>query len=213
MAMHLRPDASRAGLLFGGLALALVLSGCPDGADLENPDAWAGRFGTAGTGVAMGGSAGTGGMPPGVVLNWTTVTCDASFDMTSTTLPASADFMTKTCARQFCHGQGFVAGLDLRTDDGFAKRVKDVQATHGDISCADDPTKICVPASCPPKDTVKLVDSQDPTMSWIMTKAIGGPGVGGADGCGDPMPSPSGLTTDLQKQCLMNIVTAVAALK
>jgi hypothetical protein len=208
--MHLRPDASRAGLLFGGLTFALVLSGCPEGADLENPDAWAGRFSTAGTGTSMGG---TGGTPPGVVLDWTTVTCDPTFDVTSNTQPAAADFISTTCAKAFCHGKSFVAGLDLRIDDGFAMRIKDIKATHGSIACKDDVTQVCVPASCPPTGMVKLVDSQDPTMSWMIAKATGGPMVGGADGCGDPMPPTSGLTTDLQKQCLTNVVNAVAALK
>ena len=208
MPMHPRPDASRAGLLFGGLALALVLSGCPQGADLENPDAWAGRFGTAGTGMGSGGTT-TGGP----VLDWNTAVCDVSFDKTATTQPASADFMAATCAKSFCHGPNFVAGLDLRTDNGFAGRIKDVQAMHGGIPCLDDITKNCVPAICPPIGMAKLVDSADPASSWMIAKATQSPMVGGLEGCGDNMPPSSGLTTDLQKQCLMNIVNAVAALK
>jgi len=207
MPKHPRPDASRAGLLFGGLTLALVLSGCPQGAELENPDAWAGRFGTAGTGM------GTGGTATGPVLDWATAVCDPSLDNTATAVPASADFMTKTCAKSFCHGPNFVAGLDLRTDDGFAKRIKDVQAMHGSIPCTDDVTKNCIPASCPPAGMAKLVDSQNPSMSWMIAKATQSSMVGGTDGCGDNMPPSTGLTVDLQKQCLINVVNAVAALK
>jgi hypothetical protein len=206
--MHPRPDASRAGLLFGGLALALLLSGCPQGADLENPDAWAGRFGTAGTGTGTGGTSGT-----GPVLDWNTVICDPSFDRSATMQPAAADFMFDTCARSFCHGNNFVAGLDMRTDDGFASRVKDVPAKFNSIPCPDDITMNCVPASCPPAGMAKIVDSQDPTMSWMIAKSSQSPMVGGMYGCGDNMPPSSGLTMDLQKQCLMNIVNAVAALK
>lgn len=211
--MSPRSEKFRSALLLSAFSLGLVLtqSGCPEGAELENQDAWAGRFGAAGTtstgatgGSAMGGTAGSGtaggGMAgtgtAGPVLDFTTVMCPTGLDPTS--------FLTSTCAKNFCHGNHFVAGLDLRPDSGFAARLLDVAATHGDITCAD--LSVCVPPGCPPAGMVKLVDSSNPTASWILAKAHDMQGE-----CGDRMPS-TALSSD-QDTCLTAIVNATAALK
>jgi hypothetical protein len=146
------------------------------------------------------------------VLDWATVGCSASLDDANTTLPASADFMNKRCAKTFCHGSKFVASLDLRPDSGFAKRTKDVISKHESIPCLDDVTRDCVPSSCPPPGSVTLIDSSDPASSWMLATANQDPRVGGTYGCGDNMPPTSGLATTNDRECLAAIVNAVAAL-
>ena len=175
-------------LLLGAFSLALILtqSGCPQGAELESRDKWSER-------IASGGSSTT-----GPVLDFSTIQC------TGTTPQA---FLTSRCARNFCHGKTFSANLNLVPDDGFATRTLDVLATHGSILCEGDVLHDCVPEACPPMGTVKLIDSTDPTASWILTKVHGGQA-----GCGGPMPDANGLNAD-KDACITEIVNAVAALK
>lgn len=206
------PDSLRSVLLLSAFSLTLILtqSGCPQGAELENPDAWAGRFSTgatAGTGTgATGGSAGTGMTGP--VLDFATVNCAASLlKPTGSTGIASADFLNASCAKSFCHGANFVVGVDLRPDSGFAVRTLDVNAMHAGIPCPDDITMECIPASCPATGTAKLINSADATASWMLTKVHDGQG-----DCGERMPDTKGLNAD-QDACLTAIVNATAALK
>jgi hypothetical protein len=202
------PDSLRSVLLLSAFSLSLILtqSGCPQGAELENPEAWAGRFSTSPTGGSGGGTAGTGMMGP--VLDFATVDCAASLlKPTGSTGIASADFMIATCGKSFCHGANFVVGLDLRPDSGFAARTLDVFATHAGIPCPDDITMECIPATCPAPNTVKIIDSTDPTASWILKKVHKEQGE-----CGDPMPDVNGLSGD-KEACMTNIVNAAAALK
>jgi len=119
--------------------------------------------------------------------------------------------MVKSCAKSFCHGANFVAGLDLRTDAAFAMRLLDTPATFSGIPCQDDVTKECVPATCP--TGALLVDSANPDASWMLTK-LGtnhDPSVGGTDGCGDLMPPSSGVT-NADYPCYLAIINAIAAL-
>jgi len=181
-------------LLLSGISLALILtqSGCPQGAELENPEAWAARIGSGGTG-AMG------------ALDFTKIECSATLSG-ATGVPA-ADFLNTTCAKNFCHGKNFVVGLDLRPDSGFATRTLDVNAMHGGIPCPDDITEECVPASCPAPGTAKIINSADPTTSWILTKVHNG-----QSDCGGQMPDTAGLNAD-KDACIIAIVNATAALK
>ena len=116
-------------------------------------------------------------------------------------LPASCDIIG-------CHKGTFAeAKLELTPDMGFVGRLKDVPATHGDIPCPDDATKICMPSTCPAG--VKLVDSANPQNSWLIAKLEGN-----VDMCGTIMPQPgSGYSLDAAgKTCLESLVNAIAAL-
>jgi len=175
-----------------GFALIFTQSGCPGGADLENPDAWAGRFGTAASGNASG-SGGT--SPTGPVLDFSTIQC------TNTTPQV---VLNSKCSTTGCHGANPSANLDLRADSGFASRIKDKPATFGGIACTDDPLKICLPDSCP--TGVSLVDSDAPDSSWILQK------LNDPKGCGIKMPYTKTVNAD-ELACLTQIVNAVAALK
>lgn len=183
-----------------GLALAVTQSGCPYGAELENPDAWAGRFGTGGSTVA-----GTGGTPSGPVLDFTTVMCAASLDKATTPEPASADFLNARCGS--CHGKSLkLAGLDLRPDAGFAQRTRNVGATFGDILCDGSITEECIPETCPPG--ANLIDSVNPASSWILMKSLDTQG-----DCGESMPQAKPALVGDDAACMTNIVNAVAALQ
>lgn len=218
--MSPRSDKLRSALLLSAFSVSLILtqSGCPQGAELENQDAWAGRFGagtgsgatggtapTAGTGNAAGTA--TGGAGTGGGLDFSKISCPAALDNANTAEPAAADFLNSTCAKRFCHGKDFVVGLDLRPDSGFVMRTVDVIATHAGIPCPDDVTMECIPDTCPPAGTTKIIDSGNPTASWILTKAHGM-----QMDCGDPMPD-SNATTGDKDTCLTAIVNAAAAAK
>jgi len=215
------PDSLRSVLLLSAFSLSLILtqSGCPQGAELENAEAWAGRFSTGatagtgtgamagtGTGGSGGGSAGTGMTGP--VLDFATVNCAASLlKPTSSSGIAAVDFLNVTCAKSFCHGPNFVVGVDLRPDSGFAARTLDIDAMHQGIPCEDDPTLECIPATCPAPGTAKLISSADATASWILKKVHNE-----HMECGGPMPDTKGLNAD-QDACLTEIVTKTSALK
>ncbi len=94
-----------------------------------------------------------------------------------------------------CHFSGSTigAGLDLKTAD-FASRLVNVPSMHMSV----DPT-----ATCPKGD--KLVDTANPTASWLLVKINGGQG-----NCGSIMPLGGSLTAD-QKACVTTFVNAEAA--
>ena len=78
-----------------GLALVLTQSGCPGGADLENPQAWSNRIGTE-----NGATAGSGGMSPsGPVLDFSTVACASSLQE-QPIAPASRPWISSTSRAQ-----------------------------------------------------------------------------------------------------------------
>jgi hypothetical protein len=157
------------------------------------------------------GAAGTGGTqivdPNGPAVDFSTIDCSDTFTRPRTMDSPAAAFLNTACAKSFCHGPNFVVGLDLRPDTGFAQRTLDVPAKHGGIPCPDDITVECIPESCPAPGTVKLIDSEDPMASWILTTAHNT-----TRGCGERMPDTQGLTAD-EDACLVEIVKATAALK
>ena len=181
-----RAGSFRSALVLGALGFALIVTqpGCPGGAELENPSAWAGRFGA---------SAGTGG-GTGPILDFSTIQC-------TNTTPETV--LTSKCATSFCHGSNYAVGLDLRPNDGFASRIKDKPATFGAILCPDSTTENCVPDSCPMG--AAIVDSDAPASSWMLLK------LSIPDGCGDKMPSGKMASAD-DIACLTQIIDAVAAL-
>jgi hypothetical protein len=134
--------------------------------------------------------------PAGPVLDFSTVNC-------GTTDPE--ELFTTTCAKSFCHGKSAVAGLDLRTDPGLASRLLDQPARFGDISCPDDDSQTCVPETCP--TGALLVDSANPEASFMLAKVSAVP----TNGCGDPMPPTSGVST-ADYPCYLAIINAIAAL-
>jgi len=183
-----RAGSSRSVLVLGALGFALIFTqaGCPGGADLENPDAWAGRFG-AGAGTGTGGGT-------GAVLDFSTIQC-------TNTTPETV--LNKRCATSFCHGNNYLVGLDLRPNAGFASRIKDKPATFGSILCPGSTTENCVPASCP--TGAAIVDSDVPASSWMLLK------LDMPNGCGEKMPSGTTLSAD-ELACLTQVINAVAAL-
>jgi len=186
-----------------GLALVLTQSGCPGGADLENPQAWSNRIGTE-----NGATAGSGGMSPsGPVLDFSTVACASSLLRTTNSSGiASVDFLNVTCATPFCHGTTPSAGLDLHPDSGFAARTRGVAATFGAILCPGDVLNECVPDSCP--TGAELVATADPASSWLLLKSLGM-----QNGCGTSMPQGKPALSGDAAACMTSIVEAVAALK
>lgn len=190
-------------------ALLLSHAGCGGESVLHGEDSGGGAgIGFPSRAGSTGNTGGTSTSPPARVLDFSTVNCDPSLlKRTGSSGVAAVDFLNTSCAKSFCHGKSFVVGLDLNPNTGFAERTLDVAASHGGISCPDDITKECIPAGCPPAGTVKLIDSADPTASWILTKAHGGQG-----DCGDRDPVGASLTSQ-EDACLIAIVNATAALK
>jgi hypothetical protein len=179
-----------------GTFFLFMLSGCPGGADLEDP----GKFGIAGA-HATGGSAGTG--------NNTTLTVNC----TGTTY----DVALKSCNQLGCHAASYpYSGLNLTADSGLVARLKDVAAKHGDVSCnPGDATQVCTcdansflcttpPSACPKGDL--LVDSSDYTKSWIWKKLEMADPM-----CGVQMPD-GAYKSPADKACLEAMVQAIAAL-
>jgi hypothetical protein len=188
---------------FGAL-FALTQTACPGGAELEHPEAWAGRFSTGnatGSGGAGSSSAGTGtaGTGTNLVLDKSTIDC-------GTLDPVQV--LAKDCAKPGCHTNNALpaAGITL-TFDKIAAQTKDVPALHGDIGCPNDPLQLCVPSTCPMD--VLLVDSMAPSSSWLLAKVHGM-----ENGCGGPMPSANGYTTAqaANQACIDTIVQAIAKL-
>ncbi len=202
------------------LAGSLLLSGCPGGADLENPyfaggasaggssgtGVGAGTSGTAGTaGDATGGTAGTAGT--GMVV--TPASCDV--DIT--------DALSQNCARQGCHNAvDHYANLILKDPNAIAAQMVGIPATHGDINCsppgvlyrACDATEIAT--ICPPGEL--LIDPQNFANSWVVKKLT----PGATAGCGDDMPLSPGNSVNLgwdangqRRQCFLDFFQSLAA--
>jgi hypothetical protein len=212
-----RPYSLPSALLFLGIGISLVVTqtGCPGGAELENPDAWAGRFGgnSGGAPAATGGST-TGGSTSGGTggtgnTNWVldpaTVVCPGGLN--------AATVITGDCAKGGCHkGALAAAGLDLSfSPNNIAKNTKDVIATHEAIQCSapTEPYMECIPMTCPGPGTALLVNSANPDDSWVLKKIHGT-----ANGCGDTMPDDSYATASPDKlACVDAVFRAIAALK
>ena len=181
-----------------GVCFVLTLTGCPGGAELEHPEA----YGLTGGSTS---SSGTGGSSPGTGGSGTGGGGMLTVDCGSTTYQA----VLTSCAGAGCHqpipsiSYPGAAALDLTPDSGLVGRLKDVKATHGDISCPPSGTT-CVPAAC---DTnALLVNSNAPANSWLLAKINGN-----SNGCGDAMPLGTSIPTT-SVTCLENFVNAVAAL-
>ncbi|HWP08744.1 MAG TPA: hypothetical protein VNN72_23540 [Polyangiaceae bacterium] len=134
--------------------------------------------------------------PAGRILDFSTVNCGAT---------DPEQLFTNTCAKSFCHGRNFVAGLDLRTDPGLAMRLLDVPATFSDVPCADDVTRNCIPDTCP--TGALLVDSANPEASWMLSKLTVA-----TRACGDLMPPSDGAKT-ADYPCFRAIIEAIAGLQ
>jgi hypothetical protein len=217
-----RSSSLPSALLFLGIGISLVVTqtGCPGGAELENPDAWAGRFGgnsggappaTGGTGggttggTMTGGSAGTG--TTNWVLDLSTVVCPGGLN--------AATVITSDCGKTGCHkGTLAAANLDLAVSpmNVIAKNTKDVPAKYLAIQCSapTEPYMECVPATCPPPGSALLVDSKNPSESWLLKKVHDT-----TNGCGEVMPLEAAYTADQSDRlaCIEAIVQAIAALK
>jgi hypothetical protein len=206
-------------------AAALVgLAGCPQGAELENPEDYmipvaSGGTGTAGTGNPTGsggtgtggtGTAGTGTAGTGTAGTGTAGTGTGGIDPGCDWQTA----LTKSCALSVCHGTRAPFGdLNLTPDDGLVARIKDVTATNGDLDC--DPSDeylecTTLPPECSAYGSAKLVDSANPDASFIITKLT-------ASGCGNQMPMPPGDSTSAgwtpdRLTCIQDLVRAIAAL-
>jgi hypothetical protein len=196
-----------------GMTFALLLSGCPGGADLEDPAKYglSGGMPATGTGgtTSTGGTAGSGtagsGTASGGAAGALTVDCG------STTYAAA---LTNNCTSAGCHRAGIAppAGLVLTPDSGLVARLKDVPATHEDVTCsgANDTSCPCSdyicttpPATCP--TGALLVNSATPSASWILAK------IDTVPMCGSQMPGVAFQGPD-DKTCIENMVNVIAAL-
>ena len=137
----------------GATLLALFALGCPEPADLQDPNAFpkpaAGGASTAGT--SGGGSSST--------------SCE---------VPCIVDvFQTQPTLCKLCHTAppGLKSsGLDLASP-GFTARLKDIPAVHGDLGA------MMATAMCPTAD--KLIDTANPANSWLLKKIHGEQGTCG----------------------------------
>jgi hypothetical protein len=169
----------------GTAALTLFSVGCPEPADLDNPEIYPKRGGatggTAAGGTAAGGTAAGGTATGGTATGGTPggATCESTC-MTN---------VLKGCTS--CHGEALKLGmLDLQTA-GYTARLKDQPATHAEAM-----------GTCPTGD--KLIDSANPMNSWLLKKVSSQHG-----DCGDAMPLGAGLAGDDLK-CVQDYVSCVA---
>lgn len=141
----------------GAIALGLLAVGCPQPADLENPDAYNktppnGAGGTAGNGQS--GGAGGGGAPPN---------CEVACVNT-----IFSSIQANGC--KACHaGVAKLGGLDLSVP-GYTARLKDQKAKHldGDPNLTGQEQPLPPSANCPQSDS--LIDTSDPSKSWLWRK-------------------------------------------
>ena len=161
-----------------GTVALLGLAACP--ADLANPGDYDHPAANAG-GATGGGGSGAGGANTDPKLAVPTTCLEQVF----------AD----ACASAPCHmAPATIAGLDL-SSPGVNTRLIDVVAPHLNAS----PNTGCMPNQ-------KLIDSANPTASWLLLKLD-------TDGktCGSKMPIAAMDITAEQKKCIQDYVTAVAA--
>jgi hypothetical protein len=197
------------------LATAAALSGCPGGAELENPERFrqydGGPPGVGGASGASGGGGvpGTGGMAgaggaaagtgPGYVWR-----CGTDVTMA----------LKQNCARGGCHTGASVltsAGLDLTTVEKVREMVNK-PASYGDIGCNVPPETFreCapteLPAGCVPGKL--LIDPVNFDDSWVLRKLTA---MTKAElSCGDLMPLAPGNSvssgwSDERKQCYIEL--------
>jgi hypothetical protein len=165
----------------GACALALFAIGCPQPADLANPQDYPAAAGTTTTGG--GATAGTGGTAPAGEP------CE--------TACMKEVFQTNQTLCKLCHNNMGLksAMLDL-SSDGYTARLKNVSATHTDLGMG------MTAADCPTGD--KLIDTTTPANSWLLKKIHNEQG-----NCGTVMPS-TGTLSPAQKTCIETYVACVA---
>lgn len=178
--------------------LALMSTGCPGPADLENPQVYCkpgettvdpstGAFvcksGGSG-GSAAGGSGATGGSAAGGTGSGSIADCEVA---------CVKDIFTAIATCGACHSTAAKLGnLDLAMTP--SANMKDVVANHMSMG-----------AGCPAG--VKLIDSANPSASWLLTKLKNGQG-----DCGTIMPQ-SGALDATKMACMETYVTCVAGAK
>jgi hypothetical protein len=150
----------------GASVLALFAVGCPEPADLANPQDFPTAAGTStGTAGSTGGgvTAGTGGMPA------SGASCEST---------CMASIIGTTC--KACHGKALkIAGtLDLESA-GYTDRLKGKPSEHPAVDAS----------ACPMGD--KLIDTDTPANSWLLKKVSNQQGT-----CGTMMPASPPLTSD-----------------
>jgi hypothetical protein len=210
--LNRQPTISSSLLLRVSLCSAALvgLAGCPQGAELEDPDKYGpinntgGTAPTAGSGGSGGGQAGGAPVCPtgGTAETIPNVTCDW------------ATAVTKSCAISSCHGRLFqYGGLLLTPDSGFTCRVKDKVVTLADVDCDPDPVDYLActepPTECQPFVGHKVVDSANPDASFMLTKML--------PGCGNIMPLAPGDSEEVgwneeRRACIESLVRAIAAM-
>lgn len=128
----------------GAALLALFVVGCPEPADLQDPNAFPKIAGST-AGTSSTGGSGTGGSP--------SATCEVDC--------IKDIFQKQTTLCKLCHSAAGLqsSGLNLEAD-GFTARLKDVPAKHGDLPMGKD--------TCTPGD--KLIDTATPPNSWLLKK-------------------------------------------
>ncbi len=151
----------KGGRVFGALALSLFAVGCPEAADLENPEAYNkyppnGASGTGGSAAGSGQTGGTGGSS--AQPNCEVACVNAIFQS------------VKANGCKACHaGASKLGGLDL-TVPGYTARLKDQAAKHldGDPMTTGQEKPFPPSANCPTNDM--LIDTGDPSKSWLWRK-------------------------------------------
>jgi hypothetical protein len=191
-----------------GAFIVAPLSGCPGGADLEDPDrftalqAVAGAAGSSG-GAGTAGTAGTAGMAS-----------SSGAGGRITFVPPNCDYrgiLASQCGRSACHQKtpnvpnSPLAGLDL-TADGIEERLYGQRPSYKDMTCPNPDGGLvpvaCVPPGCSPD--AYLIAPGNPTGSFMFQKIAGSHG-----DCGRVMPI-AGALTDTTRACLEDWIEAVA---
>lgn len=154
------------GLKLGGATLATVLAlfatGCPEPADLQDPESYQ--------------------APPTMMMN---NACETDC--------VKNVFQVSNTGCKICHVTSKLGGLDLSA--GFTSRLKDVAAKHIEI---EPPA---TPGDCPTGD--KLIDTMNPSASWMLTKIKGMQKT-----CGGPMPTSPLSASDMT--CVETYISCVA---
>lgn len=181
-----------------------MLVGCPNAAELEDPN----RFAVLGSGDSD--------VPAGceqALPDLTKFSCDVP------------TVLRNYCARGGCHNSGsHVAGLDLTADERLIARVLEVPAKHAGTTCPGNVACVASMDTCEKCDTCPenalLVDRDAPDDSWILKKMepfIPGTTMSNVDmRCGDSMPSwlttPSAIRSydASHKQCLTDFFREIA---
>lgn len=198
-----------------GAFFLFTLSGCPGGAELEDP----GKFGIAGTPAtgsggttSAGGTTGSGGTGGGATGG--TAGTMLTVNCTGTTY----DVALKSCTGPGCHAASYpAAGLNLVADANLVTRLKDVPAQHKDISCSGATDTSCTcdpnsftcsppPSTCPTANSALLVNSANYQQSWIITKLEQTDPM-----CGIQMPD-GAYKSPADKACIEAMVQAIAML-